>query len=370
MLVRHRQLAVLIDAALIFLIGSVVRVLTLGAMARLNGEELTGLLTKWDAQYYLVIAEHGYFEAPLDTAVPVHHRTLAFFPGLPLLIRGVHAVTGLEPAAAAALVNVIAGVAMTAAAMVIARRMGAGRLGVAAVGVLVSAAPMSITFTMPYTEALFGALAFWALIALMDRRWGWAAGLILLLGFVRITAVALIVVFVLAVLIRAPRDPRAWACLAVTPWSLAGYLVWASWHSREVGGYFGIQAQGWHTGFDFGAGTLAWSAEVLTTGTEVGYLLSLAVMIAAVVALPLAWGRVPAEVWAFSAVVMAMVLLSDGIMHSRPRLLLPTVLLLAPWVVRGVDKLPRWGTALLAGAWIAFGAWYSGYMLAVFEWAI
>ncbi|MDO5668466.1 MAG: hypothetical protein Q4G50_00520 [Corynebacterium sp.] len=367
---RYRHLAVLIDAALILLIGSTVRVLTLGVMARANGEDLTGLLHKWDAQYYLAIAEYGYFDAPLATDVPVHHRTLAFFPGFPLLVRGVGAVTGLETAAAAALVNIIAGVAMTAAAMVIARRMGADRFGMAAVGVLVSAAPMSITFTMPYTEALFGALAFWALLALMDRRWGWAAGLILVLGVVRITAVVLIVVFVVAVLIRAPRDPRAWACLALTPWSLAAYLGWASWHTRDVGGYFGIQAQGWHTGFDFGAATFAWSVEILTTGTEVGYLLSLAVMLAAVIALALAWGRVPAEVWTFCAAVMAMVLLSDGIMHSRPRLLLPAVLVLIPWALRCADRLPRWGTGLLAGAWIALGAWFSGYMLAVFEWAI
>jgi len=367
---RQLRLRLLVDAALVFLVGAVVRVFLLGVLAKANDDTVSSLLGKWDAQYYLAIAEYGYFGAPIATDVPVHHRTMAFFPGFPLLVRGIHLLTGIDFVVAAALVNVVAGVAMTAGAMVIALRMGAARRGQVAAGVLVSAAPMSIIFSMPYTEALFGALAFWSLVALLDRCWGWAAGLILLLGATRLTAVALMAVFLLVVLFRARRDHRAWACLALTPWLLLGYVAWASWHTREVGGYFGIQAQGWHSGFDFGAATMRWVWEVLTTGTEVGYLLTVAVMVVSVVSLLAAWGRMPAEVWWFSAVLMATVLLSDGIMHSRPRLLLPAVILLLPWVLRGVEELPRWGTVAAGAAWVGFGAWYSAYMLAVFEWAV
>lgn len=364
------RLRLLIDAAFIFLVGAVFRVLLLGVMARANDVSVDGLLGKWDAQYYLAIAEYGYFEAPVTTDVPVHHRTLAFFPGFPLLVRAVHQLTGLDFMTAAILVNLLAGVAMTAGAMTIALRMGADRWGRAAAGILVSAAPMSITFSMPYTEALFGALAFWALVALIDRRWGWAAGLILLLGGTRLTAVALIAVFGLLVLLRARRDWRAWACLAATPWLLIGHVAWASWHTREAGGYFGIQAQGWHSGFDFGAATVRWVWEVLTAGTDAGYFLTIAVMLVSVAALIAAWGRVPAVVWWFAAILLATVLLSDGIMHSRPRLLLPAVILMLPWGLWVVDRLPRWGSALAGVAWVVFGAWYSAYMLAVFDWAI
>lgn len=350
--------------------GAVFRILTLSVIAQANNESLTGLLKKWDSRYYLAIAEDGYFEANLSTDVPAHHRTLAFFPGFPTLVRLLHQLTGWEVATAAALVNVAAGVAMTAGAMVIAGRMGAGRAGRIGAGVLVSSAPMSITFSMPYTEALFGALAFWAIVALMDRRWGIAAGLIFLLGFTRLTAVAMIGVFGLVLLLRARRDWRAWACLALTPWSLLGYVVWASWHTREAGGYFGIQEAGWHSGFDFGAATLRWVWKVLTTSAEVGYLLSVGVMAAAVVALVAAWGRTPLEVWWFAAAISATVLLSDGIMHSRPRLLLPAVILLLPWVLRGAEKLPRVWQVSVAGGWVVFGAWFSAYMLGVFPWAI
>ena len=370
MTARQPRLRLLIDAALVFLVGAVVRVFLLGVLARANNDTASGLLGKWDAQYYLAIAEYGYFEAPIATDVPVHHRTLAFFPGFPLLVRVVHQLTGLDFMTAAILVSLLAGVAMTAGAMTIAHRMGADRWGRAAAGILVSAAPMSITFSMPYTEALFGALAFWALVALIDRRWGWAAGLVLLLGGIRLTAVALIAVFGLLVLLRARSDWRAWASLAATPWLLIGYVAWASWHTREAGGYFGIQAQGWHSSFDFGAATVRWVWEVVTTGTDAGYFLTIAVMLVSVAALIAARERVPAVVWWFAAILMSTVLLSDGIMHSRPRLLLPAVILMLPWGLRLVDRLPRWGSALAGVAWVGFGAWYSAYMLAVFEWAI
>ena len=61
-------------------------------------------------------------------------------------------------------------------------------------------------------------------------------------------------------------------------------------------------------------------------------------MVAAVVALSPP-GECAVEVWWFAAALLATVLLSDGIMHSRPRLLLPAVLLLLPWVIRASEAL-------------------------------
>ena len=265
-----RWFRVLLDATLILLLGTAFRVATLSVLARTNDDSLTGLLTKWDAEYYLEIAENGYFQADIATDVPVHERTLAFFPGYPGLVRLVHELTRLEYGTAAALVNIIAGIAMTAGVMVLAQRMGAGRAAQIGAAVVVSSAPMAITYSMPYTEALFGALAVWSLVALIDRRWWWAAGLIFLLGFTRLTAVTMIGVFGLVVLLYARRDWRAWVALALTPWSLLGYLAWASSHTISRGGYFGIQEDGWDSGFDFGRATVVWVWEVLTTERDGG----------------------------------------------------------------------------------------------------
>ncbi|RNE48048.1 hypothetical protein C5L39_10520 [Corynebacterium alimapuense] len=360
----------LIDAALVFVLGILVRLSTLWIVAKANDDSLGGLLTKWDSRYYLAIAEDGYFAADLNTDVAVYERTLAFFPGFPAMVRVVHEVTRLDTVASAAVVNVFAGIAMTAAVMAIASRMGATRAGQIGAAIVVSSAPMSITFSMPYSEALFAALAFWAIVALMDRHWALAASLIFLLGFTRLTAVAMIGVFGLVVLMHARRDWRAWAWLALTPVSLLAYLAWASWHTWDAGGYFGIQASGWHSGFDFGSATGRWVWEVLTTGHEGGYLLSVGVMVAAVIGLIAAWGRTPLEVWWFAAAVAATVLFSDGIMHSRPRLLLPVVIVLLPWALWCATNLSRRWQLGMSGAWVIFGAWFSAYMLGVFEWAI
>lgn len=354
------------SAALIFLVGSALRLVVLDLVGRANDQQLGALLTSWDAKYYLAIARDGYFDAAIATDVPVHERTLAFFPGFPLLLRALHLATGWDLFFLALLLNTVAGIALTAGAMAIAQRMGASWAHQLGAGVLASSAPMSTTFTMPYTEALFGALAFWALVALLDRRWWLASSLIFLCGFTRLTAVALVGVFLVVVLLKARGDKRAWIALLLSPWSFVGYLVWASSHTKEAGGYFGIQQDGWNSSFDGGVATVKWVYEVLTSSTDGGYLLSAAVIIAAVVFLALSWRRLPLEVWLFSAALMATVVLSDGIMHSRPRLLLPAVLVLLPWVVRIP---PRWLPGA-AAAWMVWGAWFSAYMLVVFAWAI
>ncbi|GAB2502667.1 Mannosyltransferase (PIG-V) [Corynebacterium atrinae] len=360
------RLSFISSAALIFLVGSALRVVVLGLVGRANEEKLTDLLTSWDAKYYLDIARDGYFNSATNTDVPVHERTLAFFPGFPMLLRALHQVTGLDLFFLALLLNSVAGVALTAGAMAIARRMGANWAHQLGAGVLASGAPMSTTFTMPYTEALFGALAFWALVALMDRRWWLASSLIFLCGFTRLTAVALVGAFLVVVLLKARADKKAWVALLLSPWSFVGYLLWASWHTRDAGGYFGIQQDGWNSTFDGGVATATWVYQVLTSSTDGGYLLTAAVIIAAVVFLALSWRRLPLEVWVFSATLMATVVLSDGIMHSRPRLLLPAVLVLLPWVERIP---PRWLPGA-AAAWLLWGAWFSAYMLGVFAWAI
>lgn len=359
-----------IVAAGIFLTGALVRIGILGVFARANDDDFLGLLTKWDAQYYLAIAEFGYFDADLGTTEPVHERTLAFFPGFSYLVRVVHQVTGLDYVVSSIVLNTGAGIVLTAGAMALAARMGANRVASAGAGILVSAAPMSITFSMPYSEALFGALSLWALVALLDRRW-WLAGLLIFLcGGIRLTAVALIGVFFLVVVFKARRNWKAWTALALTPWLLAGYVLWASLHTWRVGGYFGIQEKGWHSGFDFGIATARWMWTVMTTSREAGYLLSVAVIVASLCALILGFRRLPLAVWLFSATVMATVLLSDGIMHSRPRLLLPAVILLLPWVIRISTRVPRGWQILVAAGWVLFGGWFSAYMLAVFPWAI
>ena len=351
-------------AALVALLGAALRVGVLAAVAVAQDDSLWGLLNKWDAKHYVEIARGGYFGADISTDGPVHETTMAFFPGFPFLVRIVSSLLGTGVAGTAIVLNVLFSVALAAGVMALAARMGKGKRAQVLSAVVVTGAPMSIVFTMPYTESLFGALAIWAVVALVDERWWAAAAFVFLAGLVRLTAVDLVAVFALMVLLRARRDWRAWAAVVFSTVPLAGYLWWSSSHLKEAGGYFGIQKEHWNSGFDGGKATAVWLWEILSGATNGGYLLSVGVMIAAPVFLVLAWHRLPLAAWLFSAVLMANVLLSDGIMHSRPRLLLPAVIVLLPWVKKGASA------SAAALAWAVFGAWFSAYMLGVFEWAI
>lgn len=350
-------------------LGTFVRVLVLAAMALANGQSLFGLLTKWDARYYTEIARVGYFEADIASEGPAQETSMAMFPGYPLVIRA-FSFLGLPEALTGMLLNFFFSVILAAGAMALAERMGARRFGRITAAVVVTSAPMSIVFAMPYAEALFGALLMWALVALSDKNWLAAGLLIFALSFVRLTSVDAIFCFAVMVAIYAPRQWKAWAGVVVSALPLVGYLAWSSHYLADIGGYFGMQEKHWHSGFDFGIATVTWVSSVLGTSDNAGYLLSALVIVFAPVFLGLAWRRLPAPAWIFSAALVANILLSDGIMHSRPRLLLPAAVLFVPWALwisSRVRPPVAWG--MLAG-WVLFGAWFSAHMLAVFEWAI
>nr|WP_234456604.1 hypothetical protein [Corynebacterium macginleyi] len=349
-------------AALVAVAGTTIRLSVLAAMAAAQGDSLWGLLNKWDAEYYVDIARAGYIGAD---GAPSEETTLAFFPGFPLVVRAVSNLLGADVAGTAMALNFFFTIALSAGVMALARQMGMGTRGQVLGATVVSSAPMSIVFAMPYTEALFGALAMWAVVMLHDQRWIMAGVLIFLAAFVRLTAVNLIVVFAIMVFLQARRSWWAWLSVVVSALPLVGYIWWANRHLSGAGGYFGLQEKHWNSGFDGGRATVSWVAETLTSATNGGYLLSAAVIIAAPICLLLAWGRLPLPAWLFAAGLMANVLLSDGIMHSRPRLLLPAAVVLVPWVVKKGAS-----ASVAVGAWVLFGAWFSAYMLAVFEWAI
>ena len=70
-------------------------------------------------------------------------------------------------------------------------------------------APASIALSILYSGALFCALAIWSLIALAERRWLTAAGLTIMAGTVRSTAVALVAAVTIAALTALIRAARA-----------------------------------------------------------------------------------------------------------------------------------------------------------------
>ena len=233
---------------------------------------------------------------------------------------------------------------------------------------------MAVTFNMVYTEAPFLALCVWALIFMIQERWWQTTVLIYLLGFVRLTAIDLVATFAIIVLLYARTNWRAWLGVAVSGLSLITYIRFASASTQDIGGYFGMQSKGWNSTFDWGVATVDWVYSTLTEFNDIGYILSVVSIIGAPIAMLIAFRRLPWALWVFGTGITANVLLSDGIMHSRPRLLLPALLLLLP-VVLWLEKLSRrvgWHTVWVVPAvlWFAFGTCFSVFMLVFFEWAI
>ena len=342
-----------------------------------------GALTAWDARWMTDIAENGYFGIGDVDGEPGHWRSLAFFPLVPYLIRAVSFVTFLPGNAAGMVLSLVAGVFVAFGAAALARRMGMDSRERVIASVLATTAPMAVVMLMPYTEAVFLTLAAWGLVAIIDRRWVAAGALILVAGLARTTALGLFIVLALAVLAHDRRNPRAWAAAAVAPLGWVAYLVWASSHLEDAGGYFGAQHRGWNSAVDGGRATLRWLWLNFTQSRETGYALSAVIIVA--VAATMAWaflgwlgGRAGLGVdrWGkawpvllFSCLAVGQILVSDGLMHSRPRLFLSGVLVLvvfAPVIAR----LRAFDRAWLLAGWLLGSAWVGWYLLAPFEWAI
>lgn len=286
-----------------------------------------------------------------------------------------------------------------------------------AVGVLVAGAPMSVIYWMPYSESLFGAFTVWALVFMVRRRHLLAGLSVLGAGLTRLTAVTLVLVLCAAAVWqlwrywRGGQDrPALRTVLSASVAPVVGvagigvYLGWANRTVSEIGGYFAAQQRGWDSGFDAGSASFRWLTEHLfgpaSAGEDAtGYAIaSWSMVLVALLCVASLWPFVtrwiPWQVWAVAVLIAGMVLASDGIMHSRPRLLLlPVVLLAFPFLVRiiarisdgtdGTDGTDGAGSTWSAGrsvgvvalvvagvAWCALGTWVSGEMLIDFSYAI
>ena len=250
----------------------------------------TALWDHWDVGLFVKIARWGY------DGYPAHYPdrgVVAFFPGLPLLLRAVHLVVR-NWVAAGLVISAGAG----AVACVALSRLGLlesdERTGSRAVLYLVLS-PYAVFLFAGYSEALFLALAIPAWLAARRGRW-WAAGLLAAgASTVRVTglflAVALLVEY--AVTVRRPRPDLAWL---VAPFAAVaaycGYLYaltgdWLAWpHAQRVWGReltapWSAFSTTWHNAIESGQGaayTWSFRAEIVAMAVGVGLTILLLVL--------------------------------------------------------------------------------------------
>lgn len=371
---------------MLFLLLRGVGILVLARFAQLRETTLGDSLWLWDGKWMVAIAQYGYANVPYTQtdARGLHtpDTAYAFFPGYPYLVGAVAKLPLVTPFGAALAVNVVLGCIAAAGAA----RLGAWcartmadrspigpadphRTGLFLVA-LFAATPMSVVLNMAYTEALFCALAVWALIGVLEHRWLLAGLCTLAAGASRPTAVVLIGVVMLAAVLAHRDGWRAWAAIALSPLGYLGYLcvVWA--HTGQPTGWFRIQTEGWGTQFDWGRTTFSFVNDTLVHSAEVAPVASAWIILSTLGMLAAAaWARLPWPVLLYGTLVVASIILSSGLMMSRARLLLPAFVLLIPVAMVLARRRP--GVAVAAMVPVVIGsAWFGAHMLTVYPHAM
>lgn len=218
------------------------------------------VVAQWDVLHFYEIARNGY----------ANPQEMAFFPGLPLVLRA-GATVGVPMALTGVL---LAAVCSLAAALAL------GRLGGTWAAVAWLLAPTGVFTVVPYTEAPFCAAAFWAWERASGRHWGPAALLATLACTLRVSGLFLIGALAVLAVVQwlAPRGegavgrtsgsrssgtrpsrsrsrrrgPSPWLPLLwlVVPTAvLLGYAAYLHLLTGTWTAWFSAQAAGWQRGF-------------------------------------------------------------------------------------------------------------------------
>ncbi|NLG46477.1 hypothetical protein [Gordonia sp. (in: high G+C Gram-positive bacteria)] len=368
----------------VYLVVRVVGIVILTAFAAYHAMPMVDVLSMWDGEWMLGIAQYGYGGVPLNftdaNGIHTEFTAYAFFPGYPMTVRTLALIPGVSTFGGAMLVAVVAG-PLAAVAVGHVGRLCAQRVresvrpaststaGLVLVG-LFAATPMSVVLNMAYTEGLFCAAAAWALVGILERQWLLAGFCAFGAGLVRPTGAAVIGAVMLAAFLARRDGPRAWAAVVIAPLGYLGYLALVGARTGSIDGWFQIQTSGWNTRIDGGAATWRFLSESLGRSSEFSAIATALIIVA--VLLLAAWSvadRVPWPVLLYGGGVLASILLSDGLMMSRARLLLPAFVLLLPVALR-IARRPRGEILAFLAVAAAFSGWFGAYMLTVFEYAI
>jgi hypothetical protein len=345
-----------------------------------GGGGLRPLVTRWDAGWYLRLAQGGYVYPNISPDGRVRASNLAYFPLFPWLVRRIGETGLLSLSQALVAVSWLGGLLAVWAIFAVGNALY-GRWAGIALSALWGMAPASLTLTMGYPEGLFTAAAAASLLCLMRRRPVWAGACALVAGLLRPSAVALIAMLGVYFLVelgrwvawrrshpddssappgratqRAGPDPgelspvRAFLGAAVSTVGLGAFMVYVGVRTGEVFGYFAVQAQwGQQTagftdywqGIERGLlrsppGTLV----PVTIAVSMGYLLLFCLI---VFDRRLVWASI------YAAGILLISLTHITFQHVYLRQLLPAFVLLIPLIRM---RVPRIGTiaALTVGS--------------------
>jgi hypothetical protein len=158
----------------VYALSRVVLLAVAGIVSAAGHKTLVEEMSRFDGQWYLKLAAHGY-----PSAVVHHQSTLGFFPLYPMLIRVVSWFGSVSYAVGALLISFAGGLVAVVLVQRLATRWWGERAGRRA-GLVFAIFPGSIVFSMAYSEGVAIPLVLGCLLALSSERWlvaGLLAGL-------------------------------------------------------------------------------------------------------------------------------------------------------------------------------------------------
>lgn len=371
---RAGGLAGVTIAAIIAVVLRIVQLLLVAWLAP-SDQNIDDRLLLWDGGWFINVAEEGYPDGYTYNGQGVMvGNGFAFFPLFPLLIRTVASV-GIDYRAASLIVAGVAGMAAAILIYLLGASLWSQRAGYLWM-VLVCGQPMAVVLIMGYTEPLFLALVAGALLAAHQRVW-WLAGLVGIgAALTRPTGMAVGLALAVATLLawrELTKRDRIWASAAALSTLAAGplYLAWVGWRVGEWDAWFKVQTAGWGSTFDFGSSVVDLVNNTLSDhpgmiDTVTVWLIIGTTVLCVVAILDRVWG----PLLAFGLVALVLVLGQAGYWHSKPRLLVPVLLLAAAPVAVMLSKGRMRVAIALVGLWAAFGLWFGAHMITIWPFTI
>jgi len=150
---------------------------------------------------------------------------------------------------------------------------------------------------------------------------------------------------------------------AAVPLGVLGYWAYTAVRLRQLGGFAWLERNG-HDGFVWGQGVFLAVKDALFGGPSAQEVMILLVLATAVVlTICSLTERFP---WSMHVYTLAIVVIALGVgpayLGSKPRFLLPAVLLSVP-VARLLAPLPTWLLGLVIGVLGAASAWFSLFLM-------
>lgn len=210
-------------------------------LAVYQGRSLSDMADQWDVEHFTNLAINGYLGRADGTL-------MAFFPGLPLLLR-----LGLK----VGIPIYVSGIVISAVSSYLAATALA-RLGGPVAAVAWLFAPTAVFTVVPYTEALFCAAAFWAWERARADKWAAAALLTAAACTVRVSGLFLVgALAVLAVTAAGPWRDRGrrlvWLLIPTAVLAaFAAYLhaltgSWTAWYHAQATGWARAMTPPWES---------------------------------------------------------------------------------------------------------------------------